>query len=54
MLSKSYGFGEVNATPSLLYILLLIPLMVLVSMVGSLIPGRKAAKLSIVHVLRNE
>jgi putative ABC transport system permease protein len=54
MLSKSYGFGEVNATLSLLYILLLIPLMVLVSMVGSLIPGRKAAKLSIVHVLRNE
>jgi ABC-type antimicrobial peptide transport system permease subunit len=37
-----------------LYVLLLIPLMVAVSMVGSLIPGRRAARLSIVKVLRDE
>jgi putative ABC transport system permease protein len=54
VLSRSYGFGEVNVALNLLYVLLLIPLMVAVSMVGSLIPGRRAARLSIVKVLRDE
>jgi putative ABC transport system permease protein len=54
LLSRSRGFGEVNATLDLLYVVLLIPSMVLVSMAGSLIPGRKAARLSIVKVLRSE
>jgi len=54
VLSRSYGFGEVNVALNLLYVLLLIPLMVAVSMIGSLIPGRRAARLSIVKVLRDE
>ena len=53
-LSKTYGFGEVSVALNFLYILLLIPLMVVVSMAGSVIPGRRAARLSIVQVLRNE
>ncbi len=53
-LSKAYGFGEVNVALNSLYVLLLIPVMVLVSTAGSVIPGRRAAKLSIVQVLRNE
>jgi len=35
-------------------VLLLIPLIVFVSLVGSFIPARWAAKLSIVRVLREE
>ncbi|GAB4540588.1 MAG: hypothetical protein Kow0063_30570 [Anaerolineae bacterium] len=54
VLSRSRGFGEVNATLDLLYVALLFPAMILVSMAGSLIPGRKAARLSIVKVLRSE
>jgi ABC-type antimicrobial peptide transport system permease subunit len=54
MISRSRGFGEVNVTLDLLYVLLLIPSMMIVSMAGSLIPGRKAARLSIVDVLRSE
>jgi putative ABC transport system permease protein len=53
-LGKTRGFGQVNVNFSLLYALLLIPLMVIVSMAGSLIPARKAARVSIVSVLRNE
>jgi putative ABC transport system permease protein len=53
-LSKAYGFGEVNVALNPLHVLLLIPTMVLVSIAGSIIPGRRAAKLSIVQVLRNE
>ncbi|MEE8389806.1 MAG: FtsX-like permease family protein, partial [Anaerolineae bacterium] len=53
-LSKVYGFGQVNVVLNSLHVLLLIPLMILVSIAGSLIPGRRAAKLSIVQVLRNE
>lgn len=53
-LSKAYGFGEVNVTLNLLSVLALIPLMVVVSMAGSLVPARRAAQLSIVRVLRNE
>ena len=54
MLSRSRGFGEVNVTLDLLYILLLIPSIIGVSMAGSLIPGRNASKLSIVNALRSE
>jgi putative ABC transport system permease protein len=53
-LSETYGFGEVHVALNLFYVGLLIPLMVLVSMAGSMLPGRRAAKLSIVRVLRNE
>jgi len=53
-LSKVYGFGQVNVALNSLYVLLLIPLMILVSIAGSIIPGRRAARLSIVQVLRNE
>jgi putative ABC transport system permease protein len=53
-LSSAYGFGEVNIVLGLFYVLLLIPLMVIISMVGSIIPGQRAAQLSIVKVLRNE
>jgi putative ABC transport system permease protein len=53
-LGRTRGFGQVNVNFNLLYALLLIPLMVLVSMAGSLIPARKAARVSIVSVLRNE
>ena len=54
LLSSSYGFGEVNVSLSAGRALLLVPLMVLVSMVGSLAPGLRAARLSIVEVLRRE
>jgi putative ABC transport system permease protein len=54
ILSTSYGFSHIRATLSVLYILPLIPLIVLVSVAGSAIPGRWAAKVSIVQVLRSE
>jgi len=53
-LSQSYGFGDVHVALSTVYVGLLIPLMVLVSIAGSAIPVRRAAKLSIVRVLREE
>jgi putative ABC transport system permease protein len=53
-LSEIYGFGEVYVSLNLLYVAALIPMMVGISMLGSLIPGRQAAHLSIVRVLRNE
>jgi putative ABC transport system permease protein len=53
-LSRSYGFGEVQVTLDLLKILLLPPLVVGISMLGSFMPGWQAARLSIVTVLRNE
>ena len=53
-LSRSRGFGKVNATLDIPSVLLLITLMIGISMVGSLIPGRRAARLSIVDVLRSE
>jgi putative ABC transport system permease protein len=52
-LSRTYGFGKVHATLNVLYVGLLIPLTVVVSMAGSLIPGRRASRLSIVSVLRH-
>lgn len=54
ILATTYGFGEVNVTINALYIVLLIPLMILISIAGSTIPGQQAARLSIVKVLRNE
>ncbi|MCP4539967.1 MAG: FtsX-like permease family protein [Chloroflexi bacterium] len=54
LLSRAYGFGEVNADLNYLYVLLLIPLMIIISIVGSIIPGQRAARVSIVQVLRNE
>jgi putative ABC transport system permease protein len=53
-LSAGYGFGEAQVTLDLFYVLLLVPLIVGVSILGSYIPGQQAAKLSIVQVLRNE
>ena len=53
-LSKTYGFGRVNVSLDPLYALLLIPLMLLVSIIGSLPPSVRAARLSIVEVLRDE
>ncbi len=53
-LSDVYGFGEVTVTINSLYAALLIPLMVVVSMAGSFMPGRWAARLSIVSVLQSE
>lgn len=53
-LSETYGFGEVHVALNLLYVGLLVPLMIVVSMAGSVFPGRRAARLSIVKVLRDE
>jgi putative ABC transport system permease protein len=53
-LSETYGFGHVHAALNLLYVGLLVPVMILVSIAGSVIPGRRAAGLSIVRVLRDE
>ena len=53
-LSHTYGFGEVHVTLNLVHIILLFPLMVGISITGSYIPSRRAAKLAIVKVLRNE
>jgi putative ABC transport system permease protein len=53
-LSASLGFGEVAISLNLFYLLMLIPLMVIVSMAGSFIPGRQAAALAIINVLRRE
>ena len=54
MLSNNFGFGEVEVSLNLFYLLLLIPLMVGISMAGSFIPGRQAAAAPIVNVLRRE
>jgi ABC-type antimicrobial peptide transport system permease subunit len=53
-LSDFYGFGEVHVSVNFIYLLLLIPLMIGISILGSYLPGREAAKLSIVSVLRDE
>jgi putative ABC transport system permease protein len=54
VLSATYGFSEVSVTLNPLYGVALVPIMVLVSMIGSVIPGRWAAEVSIVDVLRRE
>ena len=53
-MAHSYGFGQVNVVVNGLHIALIFPLMIIVSIAGSLIPGRRAARLSIVEVLRYE
>jgi len=54
VLSNVYGFGQVNLSFDLRVVALLVPMIVLVSLAGSTIPARWAAKLSIVRVLREE
>jgi putative ABC transport system permease protein len=53
-LSRTLGFGKMQVTLSYVYILLLLPLMVGISILGSLIPGWQAARLPIAKVLRHE
>ena len=53
-LSTVYGFGQVRLSFNVWVVLLLVPVIVLVSLVGSYIPARWAARLSIVRVLREE
>jgi putative ABC transport system permease protein len=53
-LSRAYGFGVVSVAVNGFLLLALIPLMMGVSMLGSIVPGRWAARVSIVKVLRNE
>jgi len=53
-LSNIYGFGQVSLSFDVWGVALLIPLIILVSLGGSFIPARWAARLSIVRVLREE
>jgi putative ABC transport system permease protein len=53
-LSTSYGFGHAHVTFNPAYALALFPLTMIVSIMGSLLPARRAARLSIVDVLRKE
>ncbi|MBN1583973.1 MAG: FtsX-like permease family protein [Anaerolineae bacterium] len=53
-LASTYGFGQVQVSLSLFYVLVLPPALVGISVLGSLIPGRRAAGTSIVGVLRRE
>jgi putative ABC transport system permease protein len=52
--SSAYGFGKVNVSLNIFYVIVLIPLTVLVSIAGSTIPGRWAAKLPVVDALRTQ
>jgi len=54
LLSKSYGFGAVEVPLNVLYALVLPLLMIGVSIAGSYLPGKRAARVSIVNVLRGE
>lgn len=54
LLSTNFGVSEVTISLNVFYVLLLAPLMIVISMAGSFIPGRWAARLAIVHVLRRE
>ena len=53
-LSNVYGFGNVDISPNMLYVIVLIPLTILVSIAGSIIPGRWAARLPVVDALRTQ
>ena len=53
-LSNVYGFGQVSLSFNVWVVLLLVPSIVIVSLIGSYIPARWAARLSIVRVLREE
>ena len=52
--SQSYGFGAVQTSLSLMHMLLLFPLIIGLSIGGSYLPSRRAAKAAIVEVLRHE
>jgi putative ABC transport system permease protein len=54
VLAASYGFGRVSVTLRGIYIVFLVPVTILISMSGSLIPGGWAAKRPVVSVLRSE
>ncbi len=54
VLSKTYGFGAVEVQFRPLYGIVLPVLMVVVSVSGSYLPGRRAANVAIVQVLRGE
>ena len=54
VLAKTYGFGAVEMPINGLYVLALPLLMIGVSIAGSYLPGKRAAQLSIVNVLRGE
>jgi len=53
-LSNAYGFGQVSVSFDPWAVTLLLPLILAISLVGSYIPARWAAKLPIVRVLREE
>lgn len=53
-LSNVYGFGQVSLSFNGWAVALLVPLVVSVSLLGSTLPARWAAKLSIMRVLREE
>jgi putative ABC transport system permease protein len=54
VLAAGYGFGRVSVTLRGIYIVFLVPVTILISMSGSLIPGRWAAKRPVMSVLRSE
>jgi putative ABC transport system permease protein len=54
LLAGSFGFGQINVSISFLAALLLVPFILIVSVIGSYIPARWAARLYIVRVLRQE
>ena len=54
VLAQTYGFGAVEMPINGVYILALPLLMIGVSIAGSYLPGRRAARVSIVNVLRGE
>jgi putative ABC transport system permease protein len=53
-LSNAYGFGQVSVSFDPWVIVWLLPMIMVVSLIGSYIPARWAARLSIVRVLREE
>jgi len=54
VLSKTYGFGAVEMPLNMVYTLVLPLLMIVVSVAGSYLPGKRAARVSIVNVLHGE
>ena len=54
VLARTYGFGAVEMPLNAVYVLALPLLMIAVSVAGSYLPGKRAAQVSIVNVLRGE
>jgi len=54
VLARTYGFGAVEMPLNAVYVLALPLLMIGVSVAGSYLPGKRAAQVSIVNVLRGE